>query len=264
MQVARTNAGTVGVVAAVLLAAGCGRDSDWRNPALTQAAEGKAEAAYLAPPGVTSATPAAGRTIALQGMAERGSRVRLVTPGGQTRFADADPKGVWKIDLPDSDQARLYGLSMAMAGRTVQAEGYVALLPGGQVVRLRAGAGAVPLADGGGRLRILAIDYDRDGGAMVSGRSSAGASLLLRIDGVESQGQADAQGRFSIAAVQPLTPQVHQVLVGGDGETTAAIDASRAPPLGNAPMRAIRTPLGWRIDWITPGGGVQTTLIPAA
>ena len=250
-------------VAAILFIAGCGRDSDWRNPAITQAAEGKAEAAYLAPPRVTVATRAAVGTMTVQGAAEPGSRVRLVTPAGAAQFADADAKGAWRLDLPDSAQVRLYGLSMTVAGRTVQAEGYVAVLPGGQAVRLQAAAGAAPLAAAGGGLRILAIDYDRDGGAMVSGLATPGSNLVLRIDGVESQGAADSQGRFSIAASQPLSPQSHQILVGGDGEAVATIDATRAPPLGAAPMRAQRTAFGWRIDWITPGGGVQTTLIAA-
>ena len=80
---------------------------------------------------------------------------------------------------------------------------------------------------------------------------------------METEGQADAQGRFSIAASQPLSPQTHQILVGGDGEDTTTVDASKAPSLEKAPMRAQHTPFGWRIDWVTPGGGVQTTLIPS-
>jgi hypothetical protein len=250
---------------ALAATAGCSRQSDWRNPAVSQAAEGTAEAAYLVPPSVTAAARAAGKAISLQGMAEPNARVRLGAPTGAEKFATADAKGVWRVDLPDdADQVQLYGLSMIVRGRTVQSEGYVAVVPGGEVVRLRAGAGALPLAKPAGRLKILAVDYDRDGGAMVSGVATPDADLLLRIDGVESQGHSDAQGRFSIAASQPLTPQAHQVLVGGDGEDTASVDASKAEPLAKAAMRAQRTAFGWRIDWITPGGGVQTTLIPAA
>ena len=250
-------------MALALAASGCGRDSAFGNPVATQAAEGKAEAAYLPPPAVTGVERSPGKSITLQGQANPGARVRLGAPTGEVLFAVADAKGLWRVGLPDSDDVQLYGLSMTVAGRTVQSEGYVAVLPGGEVLRLRAGAGAISLANNHGRLRILAVDYDRDGGAMVSGRADPGASLLLRIDGVESQGQADAQGRFAIAASQPLSPQVHQILVGGDGEDTASVDASKAPSLAKAPMRAARTAFGWRIDWVTPGGGVQTTLIPS-
>jgi len=86
----------------------------------------------------------------------------------------------------------------------------------------------------------------------------------LRINGIEDRGQADADGRFSIAASEPLEPASHQILVGGDGETVMILDASRAQPLGAEPVRAQRSPAGWRIDWVTAGGGVQTTLIPTA
>jgi hypothetical protein len=37
-----------------------------------------------------------------------------------------------------------------------------------------------------------------------------------------------------------------------------------AAPLVGGPYRATATPVGWRIDWITPGGGQQTTLLMAS
>jgi hypothetical protein len=262
MQVAGAKTTIAALALTLVAAAGCGRDSDWRNPAVTQAAESRAEAAYLAPPSVTAVSRAGG-SVTLRGAAVAGARVRLGAPTGEAHFAQADKDGAWSVTAPDSKTVQLYGLSMTVAERTVQAEGYIALLPGGQVVRLQAGAGAAPLGPTAGRLRILAIDYDRDGGAMVSGIANPGANLVLRIDGLDAPGLADALGRFSIAASQPLSPGTHQILVGGDGEAVATVDASRAEPLGAAPMRALRTPLGWRIDWMTPGGGVQTTLLPA-
>jgi hypothetical protein len=35
-----------------------------------------------------------------------------------------------------------------------------------------------------------------------------------------------------------------------------------APPK-DAPYQAQVDPFGWRVDWVTPGGGAQTTLLPA-
>jgi len=263
MQVAESRIGWTGLAMLLLVAAGCDRDSDWRSAALTPATEGKAEAAYLAPPVVVAAAPE-NSGLTLQGTAQPGARVRLVTPAGEARFADVDHTGAWRMTLPDSDRARLYGLSMAVADRTVQSEGYLAVLPDRLLVQLRAGAGAVPLSGQGQGLRILAVDFDRDGAAMVSGRATPGANLVLRINGIENRGQADAAGRFSIAASEPLSPESHQILVAGDGETVMTLDASSAQPLGAEPVRAQRGPTGWRIDWVTAGGGVQTTLIPNA
>lgn len=247
----------------LLSCAACERDSDWRSPAVSLAAESKAEAAYLAPPVVTSGAPSP-QGVVLRGRAAAGSRVRLVTPQGEALFAQTDGEGAWTLVLPPADAARLYGLSMTMAERTVQAEGYLAVLPPGRVVWLRAGAGALPVVEHAPGLKITAVDFDRDGGAIVSGVTAPGAAVSLRIDGLESRSEADAAGRFSVAASQPLSPQPHQIVVVGDGQASLTVDASRAAPLEAAPLRAQKVASGWRIDWMTPGGGVQTTLIPGA
>lgn len=263
MQVTQLNPWRTAALAALVLAGGCSEEGAWRNPAIAQQAEGRAEAAYLAPP-ILIAASSAGNGLSLRGAAEPNSRVRLGAPTGEALFAQSDQNGAWSLTLPQSPVVRLYGLSMAVADRTVQSEGYVAILPGGQALRLRAGAGAVPLAPPPSeRLRILAVDYDRDGGAVVSGRATPGASLVLRIDGVDAQGKADAEGRFSIAATEPLSERPHQILVAGDGEDRITLRAVRGGPLA-APLRAEREGGGWRIEWMTPGGGAQTTVIPAA
>ncbi len=266
MQVTKDNPWRMAAPAALIaliLACGCSEDGAWRNPALAQQAEGKAEAAYLAPPTITGLATAGGALV-LRGLAEPGSRVRLGAPTGEAQFAQADARGGWTLNLAPAADVRLYGLSMAVEDRTVQAEGYVAILPDGRAVRLRAGAGAIPLTAPVGRLRILAIDYDREGGAVVSGQATPGATLVLRIDGIDAQGKADANGRFSISATEPLSPQSHQILVAGDGEDRIVLAAPRAGDLAAAPVQAVREAGAWRIDWLTPGGGVQTTVIPHA
>ncbi len=264
MQVTRLNPWRMTALLALVLAGGCSEEGAWRNPAIAQQAEGRAEAAYLPPPTLTAASPAGGGLL-LRGSAQPHARVRLGSPTGEATFAQSDQNGAWSLTLPQSPTVRLYGLSMAVADRTVQSEGYVAILPSGQAVRLRAGAGAVPLtAAPSEHLRILAVDYDRDGGAVVSGRATPGASLVLRIDGVDAQGRADAEGRFSIAATEPLSEQPHQILVAGDGEDRITLRAVRGGPPLAAPVRAEREGAGWRIEWMTPGGGAQTTVIPAA
>jgi hypothetical protein len=39
------------------------------------------------------------------------------------------------------------------------------------------------------------------------------------------------------------------------------VAVSPAAPLDASAFRATLTASGWRIDWLTPGGGVQTTLL---
>lgn len=264
MQLTRHNLSWNATLLALALLGGCSEEGAWRNPAIAQQAEGRAEAAYLAPPILASAAPA-GSDLLLRGAAEPNSRVRLGAPTGEAMFAQANQSGEWTLTLPQSQAVQLYGLSMAVADRTVQSEGYVAILPGGRALRLRAGAGAIPLTTTPSEhLRILAVDYDRDGGAVVSGQATPGVSLVLRIDGVDAQGKADADGRFSIAATEPLSEQAHQILVAGDGEDRITLRAVRNGPPLEAPVRAARDGAGWRIEWLTPGGGVQTTVIPVA
>ena len=55
---------------------------------------------------------------------------------------------------------------------------------------------------------------------------------------------------------------MHDIQVAGEGgETAVSIAVSPAAPLVYGPVRAERSSQGWRVDWMTPGGGVQTTLL---
>ena len=56
------------------------------------------------------------------------------------RFAAANGEGVFVIDLPAADAPRIYGLSMMLEERLVQAQGYLLILPEPRLVLLRAGA----------------------------------------------------------------------------------------------------------------------------
>ena len=87
-------------------------------------------------------------------------------------------------------------------------------------------------------------------------------TVTVRVDGVErGEAAADATGRF-VLPLQPLTAGAHQFDVMGatqEVQFSATIDAPAAR--AQAPFAAARQGQGWRIDWRTPGGGEQTTLI---
>jgi hypothetical protein len=54
-------------------------------------------------------------------------------------------------------------------------------------------------------------------------------------------------------------PVVH---VFGDGfSDQVAAQVTPASPLATGPLRSQLTPAGLRVDWMTPGGGVQSTLL---
>jgi hypothetical protein len=252
------------ILAGALALNACGREertAAWSTPAAPPAPDA-AEAAYMAPPSV-SAIESTAAGLRLSGKAASGARVRLGAPTGETLFATADGEGRWTITAPRSEQPRLFGLSMTQNDRTVQAEGYVLITPTGAAAMLRAGAGADVVAGTGARPRILAVDYDQEGGAVVSGLAVADTPLELRVDGItRGQGEADSKGRFSLPLSRPLEPGGYEIVAAGQGgEDSVRLAIATVGPLQSGPFQGERAPRGWRIDWMTPAGGVQTTVV---
>ncbi|MBI5939912.1 MAG: hypothetical protein HY859_05740 [Caulobacterales bacterium] len=240
-----------------LSACGDGGRPIWKG----EPAKPGAEAGYLQAPRVVTIRPVRGG-LALAGTAAPGARIRLGTPTGELRYASASETGRWTIVIPPSGDLRLFGVSMTVGARTVQAEGYLAVTPGGRAAQLRAGAGALVLAPPSRRPLILALDFDRDGAAMVSGVGTVGAEIGLRLDRAAAGGATiDRQGRYRFALVRTMASAGHVLEISGaGGEQVLTISAGRPAPLGQ-PFRAERVQGAWRIDWMTPGGGVQSTVL---
>jgi hypothetical protein len=222
-----------------------------------------AERGYTPPPAVTSAVRAGEGRVLLYGTAPPASRLRVASPAGQEMFALADAGGTWRMALPPAADVRLFGVSAPVAGRLVQSEGYLAVTPGGEAARLRAGSGAVVLDRPGPGIALLAADFDRKGGTVVSGRAPAHAPVKITADGVSvGQASVDASGRFILALDKPLSPGVHAIVASAGGASAeVSLTISPPDPLTAGPFRAESTPAGWRVDWLTPGGGVQSTVL---
>jgi len=246
---------------AVLLLAACGPGAPTPSKAAADKAD-SAEAGYLAAP-TLSATRRAANGIVISGHGAPDADLRLGSPTGEVVMGKVDGLGQWSVTVPNEPGVRLFGLSTILDGRTVQAEGYVMVADGGEVALLRAGAGALRLAAESSEPRILTIDVDREGGAVVSGVATPGAGLNVRVDRVtRGGGRTDDEGRFNISLTDALAPGVHDIQAAGEGgETAVAVAVTQAAPLVYGPVRANRTPGGWRVDWLTPGGGIQTTYL---
>ncbi len=251
-----------GAALATLALAACDRgDKGWRSdPATPKAEQVSPQAGYLRPPRVASVVRQ-GETVALSGQAEPLASVRLGAPTGEALVGKADAAGVWRLVVPLAAEPRLYGLSMTLEGRTVQAQGYVMVAPNGVAVLLRAGAGAEVMGQTSPSPRVLVIDYDPSGGGVVSGVGAPGAGLGVRVDrAVRGEGKVGADGRFSISLDQPLVAGTHVIQVAGEGgEQQVVVDVSAPAPPKGGPASSTLTPAGWRVDWMTPGGGLQTT-----
>ena len=236
---------------------------EWRPKSAPPSTQSDAaEAGYIAPPQILQAERGPGGLV-LKGVGAPQASVRLGAPTGESLVGQIDADGRWSLTAPSSDRVRLYGLSMTRGARTVQAEGYVMVTPDGEVALLRAGAGALRLSPGSATPNILAVDVDPEGAAVISGVATPGAGLGVRVDRTPSAvGQAGEDGRFSLLLNEPLLPGAHDIQVSGEGgEHRITVAVSPAAPLVDGPVRAQRADAGWRADWMTPGGGVQTTLI---
>ena len=254
------------VALAVIGLAGCHGKSAISVAGAPPASPGRpAEATYRAPPALTAATLLAGGRMRLVGLAGPGDAVRLASPAGPAIYARTGRDGVWNLVVATPAAPRLFGLAMIENGRAIQSEGYVAITPRGTAAQLRAGAGALVLADLRAEPAILAIDFDSKGGTVVSGRASPRAVVDLWVDGVRRvRAPTGRAGSFSMPLDEPLGFADHQLeIVDGARRAEARPRLEPAQPLSGWPYRATLTPGAWRIDWMTPGGGLQTTLLLA-
>ena len=241
------------------LLASCGAEPP-RVPSLPKK-EPVAEVGYTAPPTVTKVAASA-EGLLLSGQGPSGASIRLASPDGLVLETRASAKGDWQLTVPPASGVRLFGLSTTQGTRTVQAQGYVLLTPQGQGHLLRAGGGAQAI----GAVTIpaiTAIDFDREGAVVVSGTVPAGSSVTIRADGRQgADGRANSLGRFAISLPQPLSPGSHSLRVFSNGtERSVTLDMSPAASLVEGPFRSTSTTAGLRVDWMTPGGGVQSTVI---
>jgi len=224
------------------------------------------ESAYKAPPRLDGVVVGAAGLLTIAGHASPHARVRVIGPGGDAQFALADGKGQWRLNLPTAGKVRLFGLAMIDGARVVQSEGYLAVTPDAGVAELRAGAGARVISTAPASLRLLALDLDTKGGAILSGEAPPGSRVQALVDGqLKGSALADGRGEVSLALAEPLGFGDRRIdlRVGAQTRGFAVNLRPPTPPIG-APFVADRAPAGWRINWITPGGGLQSTLLVAS
>jgi hypothetical protein len=248
-------------LAALIAASACsGPDGEAAGNGTNAAATG--EQGFRPAPRLTAAVRAADGQLALSGEASPGAAVRLESSTGAAQFATADAKGDWRMTLAAWSEARLYALSMSDGGHVSPATGYLFVMPDGAVARLAAGGGSVVITPAANAHVSLALDYDNRAAATLSGAAAPLGNASLRVDGVErGQTTTDATGRFVLPLNQPLTPGAHDFdLAGGQGDVRFSATIAAPAPL-RGPFAAAPIAGGWRVDWTTPGGGEQTTLV---
>jgi hypothetical protein len=263
MRVSLKAVGIWGAAALMLGLAACGRADSESGRAPPASAEA-ADPGYRAPPQIADLTRGPEGSLSLSGRAMPSSQVRLASPAGARLETTADGQGLWRTPLGPVSEPALYGLSAEIGGRRLQAEGYVAILPGAPTVALlRAGAGAQVLGDGQPGPRLLAVDFDSAGVTVVSGLAGAGAPVRVLVDGqVAIEAPAAADGRFSLTLPKALPPGSHRIqALTAKGAAAVSIMVGPIAPLTEGPYRIKPVDGGWRVDWMTPGEGLQITLL---
>ncbi len=223
----------------------------------------RAEARYLDPPQVLAVRGRAGESLVLEGRASPDSRIRAVTPDNKAYGATADHKGRFSLEIPPSNQPLVIALSEGEGRNMLQAEGWLFVPPDDpdRAVMLRAGAPARPLADGAGL--IAATDFDSAGGAGVSGVAAPNTEVEVSLDGGAAvHVQSDARGVYAarLGVDHPIAAGTHQVKVTTHGQS---LDRSLQFAAGTASqiVSASKEAGGWRLVWMMPGGGSQTTFV---
>lgn len=252
-------------VGLALMLAACHRGgADWRE-AQANPASGEVESGYVKPPQVLTASRQTDGSILLSGRSKPSVRIRLSSPDGNAYGTTAGQDGTWSALAPPSGAVRMFGLSEEINGRLVQGEGYIVLLPapGRAGALLRAGGGAAALDGEGPVLEIDAVDFDAGGATVISGAARTGQPLKLTVDQAPAaESRPDSKGRFAIGLAAMLRPGDHTLTIEQAGaQASARIHLSPPQPIAGSPYRGVREANDWRVDWTTPGGGVQTALI---
>lgn len=205
--------------------------------------------------------------VDIRGVSRPDALIELLAPDGTGFTATADHAGAWEMRAPSIDP-RVYVLAEKAGDRLVRSRGYVVILPAPGIagLGLRPGTGPASFASPGHGPVITAVDYDRGGAAVVSGVAGHDRPVRVQLDRQDAgEGRTDRSGAFAISLSDVLKPGAHiaSVRVADDhgvGEVAQVrFEVRQAAPFA-PPLLAQRLDGGWRLDWLTPGGGVQTTL----
>ncbi len=252
--------GFLAICLAVSLTDGCARSTAPQGGS-TADARRVADNGYMDAPVITSSRRE-GAAIVLSGRAVPASRIMLGGGLGRTVSATADAEGRWNVAVEVDEAPRMLTLRATTGDQVVRFEQDLLATPSGRVVTLRAGAGAVT-SDPPGTPRMAAFDFDSQGAAVVSGAAPTGALLSLRLNGRQvGTGRVEASGWFHMPLPQPISGLNQKVEVLGDTfQLESTFDVTPAAALAGGAYRVLSGPDAVRVDWTTPGGGVQSTWV---
>lgn len=251
---------TLAVVAACLLEAAC---QPSRPKAANDEESALREAGYARAPVITGVSQSDPGTFVIAGLASQDGRVRVVYQGSRAVGVTADSKGRFRAEVPATAAGGIYDLSMDDSGRPMHADGRL-FIPAGhpeKAVLLRSGSPSLPLVNASA---VAVVDIGGNGGAAVSGRIAQTMAVTLKVgDDVRGQAKSDAKGDYSVTTriERPTPTPVMWDFTLDAGGVSVAKSLSVSLPDAAAGDKVTPVDGGWRVDWVLPGGGVQSSFV---
>jgi hypothetical protein len=245
-------------LSALMLVTGCKE-----KPKAVDALSAMEAAGYWRAPEITSVTQADSSLFVVTGETIPNARVRFGYSGKRAVGVTSDSKGRFRAELPTGPDGALYDLSTEDDGRSMHADGRL-FIPAGapeKAVLMRAGAPSLSLFNED--TEVAVIDYDRAGAVAIAGRVAPSTQIEVILNGeIRARTRSDDRG-FYAATTQIDPPQEKESantlsISAGGKETARNFIDSRVKTEGD---RITRFADGWRVDWVLPGGGMQTTLV---
>jgi hypothetical protein len=240
------------------LAAGCKE-----KPKAMDAVSAMEAAGYWRAPEIISVTQTDSSLFVVIGQTIPNARVRFGYSGQRAVGVTSDSRGRFRAELPTGPDGELYDLSTEDDGRSMHADGRL-FIPAGapeKAVLMRAGAPSLALFNED--MEVAVIDYDRAGAVALAGRIAPSTPLEVMLNG-EIRARTTSNDRGFYSATTQIDPP-------GDTEITNTLSISaggKEIPRNFSDSRSkadgdhiTRFADGWRVDWVLPGGGMQTTLV---
>ena len=258
MPISLKKTGFVLLLSATACLGGC-----QEKPKAAEATSAMEAAGYWRAPEITGVDQAGSNMFVVTGQTIANARVRFGYSGRRAVGVTSDSKGKFRAELPSGPEGGLYDLSTEDGGRSMHADGRL-FIPADapeKAVLMRPGAPSLALFND--IMPVAVIDYDRAGALAIAGRVAPTTTIEVVLNGeIRARTISDDRG-FYTATTQIDPPGDTETantlsVVAGGKESARNFADSRIKADSDSITRFAD---GWRVDWVLPGGGMQTTLV---
>ncbi|MGA9657597.1 MAG: hypothetical protein WBQ60_00650 [Asticcacaulis sp.] len=255
--------GLAGLAALIGLAMAGGLSGCDEKPKAAPSGSAMLAAGYSFAPEITGVEMGGSDMFIVTGKTVANARVRFSYDQKRSIGVTSDSRGHFRAELPVGKNGGLYDVGSEDEGRLIYAEGRLYIPPGHpeKAVLLRAGSPSLPLFND--KTVVAVLDYDSAGAVAITGRTQPNTAVEVTLNDDIWRVSSDAQGLYSATMqIPPPSAQdnINNLTVDTGGTHTVRNFKDSMPKVKGAD-NITRFEEGWRIDWVLPGGGMQTTLV---